>query len=136
MSDQATASRATSKTRRGSLAKRIVVASLMVPAAAVGVLSAGASPASATSGGIIGYHEIRVFPTWFWGSTTFCARNVETVPGKYAKIRVTPMSNPTLFDDVYANPGQTTCIRRSWWGSAIVANNLSVTGARADVYTY
>jgi hypothetical protein len=82
------------------------------------------------------YGEIAVFPTWNVVPTKLCVTNVETETGKYAMVRVEPAALPRPVsypkdepDDVYAQPGQTTCIRRSWAGSPIFAKNLSPTRA-------
>jgi hypothetical protein len=89
------------------------------------------------------YGEIAVFPTWNVVPTKLCVTNVEAEPGTFAMVRVAPATLPRSVsypkdepDDVYAQPGQTTCIRRSWVGAPIFAKNLSPTRATVRMAVY
>ena len=121
--------KASPKSRRRRRSILAGVAALALSAGAVGSAAGSADAAGPTS---VAPRNIAVFPTWFWSSTRVCVYNESS--STYAKVRVTPFSNPWKYDDIYAGPQQTSCILRSWWGSPIVANNLGTTHVQVTTY--
>ncbi len=126
---------APARTPRQSSRRRAVARTIAATLTAATLVVAGSQSASAATTYVLYYHQVGIFPSQFWGETKVCVHNVETEPGEYAKVRVTPVSRPDRFDDVYADPGATTCIRRWWWAAPIVANNISPSYATVEVTT-
>ena len=68
-----------------------------------------------------------VVPSWWWGATTVCIRNVGSKPG-------TAYISPYFFIDV--QPGQEECEAYWFWGAPIVALNVSTSHTELVGRTY
>jgi hypothetical protein len=90
-------------------------------------------PANVTADGFawpfaIPPYQVGVLPSYFWGETEVCVRNLSNTT--YAKVNITPRVGWR-----YINPGSTGCYRSWFWGAPIVVNNISSTGAWVRTWT-
>jgi hypothetical protein len=110
--------------KRNTRLRRALLATIATVGIAGGVGLASGS-ASAAGPYTLVPHQIGIFPTWVFSGTNVCVANTSATT--YAKVRVTPVSRPDLYDDIYAGPRQVSCINRWWGGAPIIANNLGTT---------
>jgi hypothetical protein len=112
--------------------------STKIAAGVVGTLLAGgalvagsAAPAAASATVTLQPWYATSFPTWsFGGQTTFCVSN----PSYYSSANVRINVVTGAGENVTAGPGQTNCIKRSWWGAPIFVQNVGASTVR--VWTY
>lgn len=126
MSIVTTATGTTSKRRRTLAAALAMTAGLGV----AGV--AGAGPAAAAGPYVLSYAGQNVnFPSWVWGTTTVCAKNLSSYSYGFAAVRPVTRSYPT---NLTIAPGATRCTSGSWGGFPVNVANTGNTSLR--VYSY
>jgi hypothetical protein len=87
--------------------------------------------AAGTTTTLWSYGSNALIPTWFWGGTTLCARNIGS---SYGAVRVQSATGaPPEYISSLA-PYQEKCINRWWWGVPVYVTNVSSTPVQVRSY--